>query len=261
MVGAIAVAGGAARAATAPGFDCAKVTSKVLKTICATPQLSALDAELTNVYGNMRGQPSTDKKALAKDENDWMHVVRDKCADAKCLESAYTARIASLKDQSLRAASPAAYDETKPFPAPPALLAEAVSYIGKSCNGIWGGQSGFMPGFTTPASFQLPITGNSGTVYAREKQGTRFAFLAKVGEGTCRFLDVAVLPSAAQANALLQCSYGDLPNMSSGIGMRKAGVKKLVGYWEIDDGKLVRQPLGVLGVENSVRCQEPETGD
>jgi len=43
--------------------------------------------------------------------------------------------------------------------------------------------------------------------------------------------------------------------------MRKAGVKKLVGYWEIDDGKLVRQPLDVLGVNNSVRCQEPETGD
>ena len=71
------------------------------------------------------------------------------------------------------------------------------------------------------------------------------------------------MPPATQANAFLQCSYGDPPNMSSGIGMRKAGVKTLVGYWEIDDthGKLIRQPLGVLGVEASVRCQEPETGD
>ena len=258
----VIAADGHAFAADAPGFDCTKVTSKTLKTICASPKLSDLDAELTNVYGNMRGQPSIDRKTLAKDENDWMHTVRDKCSDAKCLADAYSARIAVLKDRSRNAASPAAYDETKPFPAPPALLAEAMSYIGKSCGGVWGSQSGFMPGFSTPKGF-MPVTVSSGTVYGREKQGTRFAFLAKIGEGSCRFEDVAILPSAAQANAFLQCSFGDPPNISSGIGLRKAGVKKLVGYWEIDGerGKLVRQPLGVLGVENSVRCQEPESGD
>ena len=256
------VAGGHAAAADAPGFDCTKVHANTLKTICASPKLSGLDAELTSVYGNMRGQPSIDQKTLAKDENDWMHAVRDKCVDAKCIEGAYTARIAVLKDRSLNAASPAAYDETKPFPAPAALLSEALSYIGKSCNGIWSSQPGFMPGFSAPKGF-MPVTTSSGTVYAIEKLGTRFAFLAKVGEGSCRFEDVAVLPSAAQANAFLQCSFGDPPNISSGIGLRKAGVKKLVGYWEIDGerGKLVRQPLGVLGVENGVRCQEPETGD
>ena len=254
--------GGDALAADAPGFDCAKVHSTVLKTICASPRLSELDAELSTVYANMRGQPSIDAMALAKDETGWMHTVRDRCADAPCIEKAYTARIAVLKDKSLRAASPAAYEETQAFPAPPALLAEAQAYIGKSCNGIWSGKPGFMPGFDTPKGF-LPVIAMSGMVFVREKQGTRFAFLAKTGEQSCRFADVVVLPSAAQANAFLQCSYGDPPDISSGIGMRKAGVKKPVAYWEIDgtNGKLLRQPLGVLGVEDTVRCQQPESGE
>lgn len=257
VLGAVAALAAGGHAA---GFDCAKVHSTVLKTICASPGLSALDSELGDVYGNMRGQPGVHLKALAKDENAWMHTVRDKCAESACIEKAYTSRIAALKDQSLHAASPAAYDETKPFPAPPALLAEAQSYIGKSCNGIWSSRPGWMPGFTAPKGFQT-VTAMSGMVFVSEKQGTRVAFLTKTGGQSCTFADVVVLPSAAQANAFLQCSYGDPPNMSSGIGMRKAGAKKLVGYWEIGDGKLMRQPLGVLGVEDTVRCQEPETGD
>jgi len=260
----VALVLGAVAALTAGGhaasFDCAKIHSTVLKTICASPRLSGLDSELSKIYGNMRGQPGIDLKALAKEENAWMHTVRDKCADAACLEKAYTGRIAVLKDKSLHAASPAAYDETRPFSSPPALLAEAQAYIGKSCNGIWSSRPGWMPGFTAPKGFQT-VTAMSGMVFVSEKQGTRFAFLTRTGDQSCTFADVVVLPSAAQANAFLQCSYGDPPNISSGIGMRKAGVKKLVAYWEIGGGKLTRQPLGVLGVEDSVRCQEPETGD
>ncbi len=256
------VIGGGAVAADGPSFDCTKVHSTVLKTICASPKLSALDAELVNDYQNTLGQPSIDHQALAKEEAGWMHSVLNRCTDANCIEKAYQARIEVIKNQSLRAASPAAYDETRPFPAPAALLVEARSTIGKSCAGIWSNKPGFMPGFIAPRGFST-VTSMSGMVFVREKQGVRFAFLAKTGEQTCRFEDVAVLPSAAQANAFLQCSYGDPPDISSGIGMRKAGTKKLVGYWQIDDerGKLVRQPLGVLGVEDTVRCQEPETGE
>ena len=245
-----------------PSFNCKKVHSNVLKTVCASPALSALDVELNEIYRNTLGQPSIDHDAMAKDETGWMQSVLNRCADASCIEKAYRARITALKDKSARAASPAASDETKPFPAPAPLLAEARSAIGKHCEGYWGNKPGFLPGFSAPKGF-LPVTSPSGMVFVREKQGTRFAFLAKIGEGLCVFEDVAVMPPATQANAFLQCSYGDPPNMSSGIGMRKAGVKALVGYWEIDDahGKLIRQPLGVLGVEASVRCQEPETGD
>jgi hypothetical protein len=62
-------------------------------------------------------------------------------------------------------------------------------------------------------------------VFARDKAGARFAFLVKDSGESCRFVDVVVLPCAAQANALLQCPYGDLSERSSGLGMRKAGVK------------------------------------
>ena len=243
-----------------PSFDCGKVHSSVLKTICASPKLSALDAELSNVYQNTLGQGGLDHQALARDEAAWMHATLNRCADSSCIEKAYTGRIAALKDQSLRAASPAAYDETRPFSAPPALLAEAEAEIGKSCGGLWDAKPGFLPGFAAPKGF-LPVVSKSQMVFVREKQGARFAFLAKVGDRSCLVTDVAVLPRAAEADAFLQCSYGELPDISVGIGLRKTGVKKLVGYWEIDDGKLMRQPLGVLGVQDQVRCQQPETGD
>ena len=84
------------------------------------------------------------------------------------------------------AAGAAAHDETKPFPAPAPLLAEVQSAIGKHCEGYWGNKPGFLPGFSAPKGF-LPVTSPSGMVFVREKQGTRFAFLAKIGEGLCVF--------------------------------------------------------------------------
>lgn len=234
----------------------------MLKTICDSPKLSELDAELNNIYQNMLGQPAIDRTVLAKEEAAWMHALVNRCADVKCIEAAYEERIAELSDKSLRAASPAAYAETRPFPAPAALIAEARAYLGKSCAGIWSNAAGFMPGFRTPKGF-LPVTAPSAMVFVREKQGSRFAFLAKIGDRSCQFADVVVLPSPVTADTFLQCTYGDPPDSSSGFGMRKTGVKKLVAYWEIDgdNGTLTRQPLGVLGVESTVRCQQPETGD
>jgi hypothetical protein len=75
---------------------------------------------------------------------------------------------------------------------------------------------------------------------------------------------VVVLPDAQTANALLQC---DAPIPSdverTGIGMRMVGDRKLVAYWAIDTQLhvLERMPIGVLGVEKTMHCREPETGE
>jgi len=79
---------------------------------------------------------------------------------------------------------------------------EAQAYIGKSCNGIWSGKPGFMPGFDHAEGLFCRSSRCSGMVFVREKQGTRFAFLAKTGEQSCRFADVVVLPSAASGECL-----------------------------------------------------------
>ena len=240
----------------APGFDCTKAHSKVLKAICNSPRLAALDAELNELYTSMRGQPAFDFKLFEQDEIDWLHQVRDRCADAACIARAYTDRIALLKDRSNQAASQAAYDETRPFPAPAAILAEARAYIGKPCDRYESDELGFvLPGFRKPKGF-FETRSPSVALFVREKNDTRFIFLAKYENGACRLSDLTVLPSAAQANEFLNCSYGEAPDISEGVGIRRMSMNRLMAYWEVDKvkGKLVRQPLGVLGVEDTIRC-------
>lgn len=145
------------------------------------------------------------------------------------------------------------------FTAPDALVTETRSYVGKSCADIWGDKPGFMPGYKQPNADFRNITTNSGMIFVREKQGARFAFLAAIpSDGKCEIKDVVTLPSAAQANAWLQCNTGEPPAMHFGFGMRKAGVKKLVGYWELDEraGKILR-----VTPATDTKCQEPEFAD
>lgn len=239
-----------------PSFDCAMVHSGVLKTICDSPRLAALDAELNELYTGMRGQPAFDSKSFEQEEIDWLHRVRDRCADIDCIARAYTDRIAVLKDRSERAASPAAYEETRPFPAPAAVLAEARAYIGKPCDRYESDERGFvLPGFHKPKGF-FETRSPSLALFVREKNDTRFIFLAKYENGACRFSDLTVLPSEAQANEFLDCSYGEAPDISEGVGIRRMSANRLMAYWEVNkvNGKLVRQPLGVLGVEDTIRC-------
>ncbi len=240
----------------APSVDCSKVNSEVLKTICSSPSLASLDAELNELYTSMRGQPVFDSKLFEQEEVDWLHQVRDRCADADCIARVYTGRIAMLKDGSKHAASPAAYEETRPFPAPAAVLAEARAYIGKPCDRYESDERGFvLPGFHKPKGF-FETRSPSVSLFVREKNDTRFVFLAKYENGGCRFSDFTVLPSAAQANEFLNCSYGEAPDISEGVGIRRMSLNRLMAYWEVDkaNGKLVRQPLGVLGIEDTIRC-------
>jgi uncharacterized protein YecT (DUF1311 family) len=249
FVWSIVLAAGLCSYGQGPSFSCAHVTSQVNKLICGSSKLSALDRELVDVFNNMRGQP-IDQKKLRLDENAWLAAMQRDCADAACVESRYEARIAELKDQSLRAASPAAYEETRPFPAPASLMAEAKALIGKACE---------YPGFTKPARF-LPVILAGGTTVVRERAGVRFAFL-QVSAPSCEIRDVVALPATAVGDRFLQCSVID-PAMT-GFGVRNAQTHGLDGFWAVDGDthKIERVAMGVLGIEKAVKCQQPESGE
>jgi hypothetical protein len=112
-------------------------------------------------------------------------------------------------------------------------------------------------GYTVPKGF-LSVLLNGDAVAPMEKGGARFAFLIEgQASPSCKIADVVALPDAAHANAFLACSIADMD--SYGFGMRLAGHKDVVGYWTVMDGRLMRQPIGVLG--GNMHCQEPESGE
>jgi uncharacterized protein YecT (DUF1311 family) len=253
--------------ASGPSFDCTRATSQANRTICATPDLAALDRELSNVFINTLGQASTDPKALRAEEAAWLTGVRNRCADAACLRAAYRSRIAALKDRSLRAASPAAYAETRPFPAPAALLAEARALVGKPCGGYFAAGGGpQIRGFSRVPGFS-PVILNGAVAAAGAKAGARFVFLLVSSGDKCRVADVAALPPARPREAFLACSVppgdGVATSDSIGVGLRQIGKTTSTAYWEVDaqGGELIRQPLGVLGWDHRLRCEQPEGGE
>ena len=94
----LALALAAPMATRAAGFDCTKATTKIEKTICADPALSALDGELAAEYraALLRGGDARTSKAK---QSEWLRKTRDACRDRDCLREAYAARIAVLKGQ------------------------------------------------------------------------------------------------------------------------------------------------------------------
>ena len=247
--------------AQGPSFSCAHVTSQVNKLICGSPVLSALDRDLALVFNNMRGQP-LDQKKLRSDEDAWLAAMHHDCNDAACVQTRYEARIAQLRDQSLRTASPAAYEETRPFPAPASLMAQAQALVGKSCSYQQGMVGPVVPGFSPSPRF-LPVILAAGVTVVREKDGSRFAFLivSPPGESKCEISDVVALPASAAGDRFLQCSVSD-PALS-GFGIRNPAAHGLDGFWSIDAGthKIERVAMGVLGIEKTVKCRQPESGE
>lgn len=89
-------------------FDCAKATTKVEKMICADPELSALDENLSKAFKEAMSA-TNDKEQLKKDQKIWQKIVRDKwCTEGRsdtygikqkinshreCLVNAYRNRI------------------------------------------------------------------------------------------------------------------------------------------------------------------------
>jgi hypothetical protein len=252
-----------AHAASGPSFDCSHVTGRVTKMICASPDLSARDRTLADHYRALLGQPGTDAADLQREEARWLHDVRDVCPDIDCVAQAYDVWDTLLLARSRRTASPAAEEETRPFPVEVALMDDARQLRGKPCAP---GQDvprdlGYLP---VPGS--LPVVSNGSVVLERQRIGAEFAVLLDTRRG-CRMVDVVALPPRTQAGTLLQCVVpsidGSATPLSSGVGLRPRGKKALLAYWEVDieNGALRRQPLGVLGWGETIRCQQPEFGE
>ena len=108
-----------AHAAPGPSFDCARVTSKVNRMVCASPDLSARDREMAEHYRALMAQPGVDGAALAREEREWLRDVRDLCQDAACVLDAYALRDLVLQARLRRMASAAAHGATSPAVAPP----------------------------------------------------------------------------------------------------------------------------------------------
>jgi uncharacterized protein len=261
----LVLCGSAPALADGPSFDCSRVTATVTKTICANPTLSALDRKLADDFNNIHAQGDIDAKALDADESKWLRDVRNRCTTTACIEKAYQDRDAALLDQSLKAASPAAYAETRPFPAAASTYAAAKSLVGASCN------SRDLPnsaGFTATADYRPILLGPDWEVLPRMKDGTWFAFLFDLRKADdCRITDVVTLPGPNLADAWLSCTVpaddGSSTPQSIGAGMRLGGKKELVGYWDVAEGqaKLMREPIDLLDWSSTMVCRQPETGD
>jgi len=251
-------------AADGPSFDCTRVTSQVNRMICNSPDLSARDRQLADHFRALLGRPGIDGAALKREEDAWLRDVRDACQDPACVAQVYEVRDAELLRRSRHAASPAADDETQPFLVDAGLWTGARSLRGSAC--ATGEELPHTAGYG-PVPGSLAVVYNGSLVRARRKSGADFAFLLDTREKACRVVDVVALPPHALAGNLLQCVVpaddGSSTPQSMGVGLRRAGQKTPMAYWEVDiaRGQLVRQPLGVLGWSQRVRCQEPETGE
>lgn len=84
--------------AFAASFDCSKAAAPTEKLICSDAETSALDTKLQQAYNTALAAASeaVDKKALAKEERNWIKYTRASCLDVSCLRQIYTSRIAVL---------------------------------------------------------------------------------------------------------------------------------------------------------------------
>ncbi|WP_235430339.1 lysozyme inhibitor LprI family protein [Xanthomonas sp. MUS 060] len=83
----------------AASFDCGKVVGVTEKMICNDAKTSALDEKLQQAYRTAMASVSepVDKKALAKEQRNWIQYTRANCQSAACLQKIYAARIAMLE--------------------------------------------------------------------------------------------------------------------------------------------------------------------
>jgi len=87
--------------AGAAGFDCSKASAPDEKAVCASPQLSALDSEMTGLwYAYSRVPMLMGSSGNRQDEADAFLARRRQCgSDAACINAAYIARIAALQGE------------------------------------------------------------------------------------------------------------------------------------------------------------------
>ncbi|WP_457420551.1 lysozyme inhibitor LprI family protein [Roseateles sp. P5_E7] len=93
-------------------FDCAKAGNKAEATICASPELSALDEQLAAAYADVLSDHKAPDLVRAS-QRSWIKDTRNACADEACLMTAYQMRIAALRDASGLAAAGVASEGDK----------------------------------------------------------------------------------------------------------------------------------------------------
>jgi uncharacterized protein len=76
------------------GFDCSKARSKIDKSICADPQLSALDRKNADLFALAQSQ-GNDERDVKKEQRRWLRT-RDDCEDTTCVKKSYEQRIKEL---------------------------------------------------------------------------------------------------------------------------------------------------------------------
>lgn len=88
-------------AAQGPSFDCAKASTPVERSICASDRLSRLDREMASVYAALRSQlGSVGRQRLLDAQRTWL-AYRDTCGDDEaCLVERMSDRIAELRSES-----------------------------------------------------------------------------------------------------------------------------------------------------------------
>jgi uncharacterized protein len=99
-IAALAIAGAAlVSPAHAAGFDCGRAAAPDERAVCANPQLSALDSEMTGLwYAYSRVPMLMGSNGNRQDAAQAFLAARSKCgADVACLRRAYSARITALK--------------------------------------------------------------------------------------------------------------------------------------------------------------------
>ena len=84
-----------ALSANSAGFDCAKASSSMEKTICSNPNLSALDDQMAQAYKDARAK-SSNQDQLKGDQIAWIKGVRQCVSDSVCIEKSYKERLAAL---------------------------------------------------------------------------------------------------------------------------------------------------------------------
>src|SRR5688500_11635896 len=85
----------ASSVAGAAGFDCAKASLAAEKAVCASPELSGLDAHLSRYYAAARNVLGDASSCLQADQQRWLQR-RNSCRDEACLRAAYLDRLAEL---------------------------------------------------------------------------------------------------------------------------------------------------------------------
>jgi uncharacterized protein YecT (DUF1311 family) len=81
-----------------PSFDCSVAATDVERMICASPELSTLDAEAARALeaAILKLSEEASANGLRRSQQIWLGQVRDRCADPACLISAYKERIGYL---------------------------------------------------------------------------------------------------------------------------------------------------------------------